>query len=216
MTGDDLRAVPTWVDWQSNPPKVTIPAATRDAGMTAPRVVGLDLSLVSTGIALADRTFTTGRSLPKDATDAERCERIAHIRDVVIDECCTYWRPHVSTPAVDLVVMEGFSFGSPQGATEAGGLGWTIRIALHQADVPFAVVPPPTLKKYATGSGAAGKDDVKLAALSRLGLEFTGKGSGDRCDATWLRVMGLDALGCPLVAMPESHRAALTKITWPF
>lgn len=31
MTGDDLRAVPTWVDWQSNPPKVTIPAATRDA-----------------------------------------------------------------------------------------------------------------------------------------------------------------------------------------
>lgn len=31
MTGDDLRAVPTWVDWRGNPPKVTIPAATRDA-----------------------------------------------------------------------------------------------------------------------------------------------------------------------------------------
>lgn len=178
-----------------------------------PSVVGLDLSLVSTGIALADRTFTTGRSLPKDATDAERCERITYIRDVVLGEC-TY--PHGSSPDVDLVVMEGFSFGSPQGATEAGGLGWTIRVALHQAGVPFAVVPPSTLKKYAAGSGAAGKDDVKLAALSRLGLEFTGKGSGDRCDATWLRVMGLDALGCPLVAMPESHRAALTKITWPF
>lgn len=31
MTGDELRAVPTWVDWRGNPPKVTIPAATRDA-----------------------------------------------------------------------------------------------------------------------------------------------------------------------------------------
>lgn len=31
MTGDDLRSIPTWVDWRGNPPKVTIPAATRDA-----------------------------------------------------------------------------------------------------------------------------------------------------------------------------------------
>lgn len=31
MTGDDLRAVPEWVDWRGRPPKVTIPAATRDA-----------------------------------------------------------------------------------------------------------------------------------------------------------------------------------------
>ena len=31
MTAADLRAVPTWVDWRGRPPKVTIPAATRDA-----------------------------------------------------------------------------------------------------------------------------------------------------------------------------------------
>jgi RecJ-like exonuclease len=31
VTGDDLRAIGTWVDWRGNPPKVTIPAATRDA-----------------------------------------------------------------------------------------------------------------------------------------------------------------------------------------
>lgn len=31
MTADDLRAIGTWVDWRGNPPKVTIPAATRDA-----------------------------------------------------------------------------------------------------------------------------------------------------------------------------------------
>jgi hypothetical protein len=31
VTADDLRAIGTWVDWRGNPPKVTIPAATRDA-----------------------------------------------------------------------------------------------------------------------------------------------------------------------------------------
>lgn len=179
--------------------------------MADPRVIGLDLSLASTGIATPERTFTTGCSLPKDAPDVLRCERIAAIRDVVMREA---WDAH-DGPVRPLVVMEGFSFGSPQGATEAGGLGWAVRIALHQAGVPFAVVPPPTLKKYATGSGAAGKDDMKLAALSRLGLEFTGAGSGDRCDATWLWVMGLDALGHPVVDLPAVNRSALEKVAWP-
>lgn len=188
--------------------------------MSEPRVVGLDLSLVSTGIALPDEiTGTIGYSLPKEATDIERCTRIATIRRSVLDEMHGPWQPHPDggghKQPTDLVVMEGFSFGSPQGATEAGGLGWAIRIALHEAGVPFAVVAPPTLKKYATGSGAAGKDDMKLAALSRLGIEFTGKGSGDRCDATWLRVMGLDALGCPVVDLPAVNRSALAKVTWP-
>lgn len=184
--------------------------------MTTPRVIGVDLSLASAGIATPSRSFTTGCSLPRDAGDVERCERIAAIRDVVLAECGS-WEPNARPwgRTADLVVVEGFSFGSPQGATEAGGLGWAVRIALHQAGVPFAVVPPPTLKKYATGSGAAGKDDMKLAALSRLGVEFTGAGSGDRCDAEWLRVMGLDALGCPVVEMPAVNRSALEKVAWP-
>ena len=229
--------------------------------MPDPRVVGLDLSLSSTGIATPDgQIITHGYSLPKAATDAERVTRLTHLRDHLLTICrrrCSCgdtgwiedegWSPYEYGPpakerrpwdglvpcgwcnhgdddhrdpaqprhGVDLVVIEGFSFGSPQGATEAGGLGWTIRIALTEACVPFAVVPPSTLKKFATGKGNAGKDDMKLAALSRLGIEFTGKGSGDRCDATWLRVMGLDALGCQVVDLPAVNRQALAKVAWP-
>lgn len=178
-------------------------------------MIGLDLSLSSTGIALPDgTTVIKGYSLPKDATDAERCERIDFIRRAVI----TYAINNCTGPALltrPLVVVEGFSFGSPQGATEAGGLGWAVRIALHLNSVPFAVVAPPTLKKFATGKGNAGKDDMKLAALQRFDLTFTGTGSGDRCDARWLQEMGLHHLGAPTVELPAVNVSALAKVAWP-
>lgn len=169
------------------------------------RVVGIDLSLSSTGIATGDETTTHGHSLPKDADIRARAERIVWITE----ECRL-----VSTKA-DIVVIEGFSFGSPQGATEAGGLGWQVRLMLLDERVPFAIVPPSTLKKFATGKGNAGKDDMKLAAQSRLGLTFTGNGSGDRCDARWLQEMGLHHLGAPTVDLPAVNLEALTKVAWP-
>lgn len=186
-----------------------------------PRVVGLDLSLSSTGIALPDgHIITHGYSLPKDATVAERVARITHLRERVLTAVMHGpWQPHPDgggrQQLTDLVVVEGFSFGSPQGATEAGGLGWTLRIALTEARVPFAVVPPSTLKKFATGKGNAGKDDMKLAALQRFGLTFTGTGSGDRCDARWLQEMGLHHLGAPTVDLPAVNVSALAKVAWP-
>lgn len=45
-------------------------------------MIGLDLSLSSTGIALPDgNVITHGYSLQKDATVAERVARITHLRD---------------------------------------------------------------------------------------------------------------------------------------
>ena len=176
-------------------------------------MVGLDLSLSSTGIALPDGDLATyGYSLPKDAPVADRVARIADLRDAILDTLSHSLLPDLKWP---LVVIEGFSFGSPQGATEAGGLGWTIRIALTEACIPFAIVPPSTLKKFATGKGNAGKDDMKLAALQRFGLTFTGTGSGDRCDAKWLQEMGLHHLGAPTVNLPAVNVSALAKVAWP-
>lgn len=226
--------------------------------MTAPRVVGLDLSLSSTGIAFPNgHTGTIGRSLAKDATTAARIDRLVDLRDRLTDTCrrrcscgdtgwvedegwqpddprswrgersegdglvpcgfCGDWNlgPEEHVEGIDLTVIEGFSFGSPQGATEAGGLGWIIRLALHEHSIPFAIVAPATLKKFATGKGNAGKDDMKLAAQSRLGVTFTGTGSGDRCDARWLQEMGLHHLGAPTVELPAVNLSALAKVEWP-
>ena len=178
-----------------------------------PRVIGLDLSLTATGVATPDRTFTTGGKLPKDAPDMLRCERIAAIRDVVLRECGTArnWATGEDYPS-PLVVMEGFSFGSPQGATEAGGLGWAVRVALHEAGIPFAVVPPTTLKKYACGKGTADKTEMVIAARERLGYDGH---DNNVADALWLQAMGLERLGCPVVDLPAVHRAALDRVAWP-
>ncbi len=176
-------------------------------------VVGLDLSLSSTGIALPDGNILThGYSLTKYATVDERVERLCAIRSLI-----TVHIDHIRDHGADypLVVVEGFSFGSPQGATEAGGLGWAVRVRLWELGVPFAIVPPATLKKFATGKGNAGKDDMKLAALQRFDLTFTGTGSGDRCDARWLQEMGLHHMGAPTVDLPAVNLSALTKVEWP-
>lgn len=176
-----------------------------------PRVIGLDLSLNATGVATPDRTFTTGGKLPKDAPDMLRCERIAAIRDVVY-EAAYHAAPEGRFGVADLVVMEGFSFGSPQGATEAGGLGWAVRVALHEAGIPFAVVPPTTLKKYACGKGNADKTEMVVAARERLGYDGH---DNNIADALWLQAMGLERLWCPVVDLPAVHRAALDRVAWP-
>jgi hypothetical protein len=71
------------------------------------------------------------------------------------------------------------------------------------------VVPPATLKTYALGVGRGDKTAMVVAARERLG--FTGL-SHDQADAYWLRAMGLDLLGSPLVVLPKTHRRALDTL----
>ena len=159
-------------------------------------VVGLDLSLTRTG--LADDQGV--RILAPKTTGVHR---LIELRDAVND-----W-----TIDAHLVVIEGFSFGSNnRSAREIGGLGWVVRVALHEAGIPWCEVPPSTLKKYATGKGTAGKVEMVVAARERLGY---GGHDDNEADALWLRAFGLDLLGTPLVALPKTHRDALTAVQLP-
>lgn len=159
-------------------------------------VVGLDLSLTATGYA-NDAGTGTLTAAPKKG-----CARLALLRDLVSLECRD----------ADLVVVEGYAFAARNSHAHAlGELGGVIRLALHEAGVPFVDVPPASLKKYATGKGNANKGEMLAAAIRRLGYEGA---SDNEADAMWLRAMGLDALGCPVVKLPETHRAALAKVDW--
>lgn len=168
-------------------------------------VVGLDLSLTATGIATEAGTEVL-------ATKLKACARLAWLRDAVRARCTTSLG---LVATADLVVIEGYSFASRNSRAHAAGeLGGVIRLALHEAGVPFVEVPPSTLKKYATGHGNAGKGEVLAAAIRRLGYE----GHDDNeADALWLRQMGIDHYGLtlPSAPMPESHRVALDKVDWP-
>jgi Holliday junction resolvasome RuvABC endonuclease subunit len=165
------------------------------------RIVAFDLSLTSTGWASAHNGVRAyGRIDPCNATAVNR---LVFIRTALLQK----------TQLANLVVLEGYSFGSVQQAHRIGELGGVVRVALHEAGVPVAEIAPASLKRYATGRGNAGKAEVLVAAVKRLGYDGA---SSDEADALWLLAMALDHYGVPgKVDMPQQHRTALEKVAWP-
>jgi crossover junction endodeoxyribonuclease RuvC len=167
-----------------------------------PRVVAFDLSLTSTGVA--DQNGT--RRIRSKKTGEER---LIEIRDAVLQACG--FAPIVGI-LPDLVVIEGFSYGSKGSSTvDIGGMGWIVRVALYEAGIPYEVVSPSTIKIFACGKGNAKKDDVLLAAVRRL--DYQGN-SGDEADALWLYALAMHALGSPIVTLPQTHLRALDSVKW--
>lgn len=171
-----------------------------------PRIVGLDLSLTRTGIALPDGSAHVVR--PK----TRGCERMAEIRAAVVEAAC---RVSGRWPA-DLVAIEGFAFGARGRAVfDIGGIGWVVRLALHEAGVRYVEVPPAVVKRYATGRGNADKQAMQMAAVKRLGYDDD-KPDDNVIDALWLRALAMDAYGHPVCSVPQAQRdAAVKALSWP-
>lgn len=162
----------------------------------APRVIGLDLSITATGVALHDGTTTTILARTGDL-------RLVDIQDAIVRT--------VDGQDIDLVVIEDL----PTHAKAAGITGMVhgaVRTSLLRLGVPYALVTPASLKKYATGRGNAGKPEMAVAAYKRAQAEFE---DDNQCDAWWLRAAGLDHLGHPIASLPAAQRAALDAVTWP-
>lgn len=161
-------------------------------------MIGLDLSITATGICdVFGETFTVGG--PSDRGDTRIFEIIDRSSDVISLGC-------------DLVVVEGLAVhGHGNGMTAAQLMG-ALKFVLIGRGVPYAEVPPATLKKFATGRGNADKTAMALAAFKRAGVEFA---DDNQCDAWWLRQAGLTALGSPEVDLPQAQVDALAKVDWP-
>jgi Holliday junction resolvasome RuvABC endonuclease subunit len=165
------------------------------------QVIGLDLSLAHTGIAHADGHVEVFEPKADKHANAgmDRMMEIRHqIRMVT-----------VSAIHLELVVMEGLAFDAHDTNRMQAQLAGIIRSSLYEHSVPYLMCPPGTLKKYATGNGAANKVEVILAAGKRLGYE----GHNDNeADALWLRAIGCELLGVPVCDMPQSQQAALNAL----
>lgn len=165
------------------------------------RLLALDLSLTASGYA----TVVTGESPAALGTITPKSrgeERLQSIRNRVLE----------LARGADVVLVEGYAFGRANQAHQMGELGGVVRLALYEAGLPFVEVPPSLLKSYATGRGNAGKADVLVAAVKRLGYE----GANDNeADAFWLLHMAADHYGAPWAQLPEAQRAALKKVVWP-
>ncbi|MCM8552654.1 hypothetical protein [Streptomyces sp. STCH 565 A] len=182
--------------------EVDAPAAPAAAGLRPPLVIGADLSLRCTGIGAAEWT-----DYIKPKTTLRSHPRLSYL----MQEIGSFLK------AADLVVLEGASFGhaGQGGHEELAGLRIMVQHWLWRREIPYAIVPPSTLKLYFAGHGAASKATMRAAAEARFGRTFEGPGAADECDAFALAAIGYEWLGRPLAVVPDRQRAALAGCQWP-
>lgn len=178
-------------------------------GHGAPRhVVGVDLSLTSTGIAVYDTKpgwwrFGNPKTVGhRQDTWARQTRRVYRLAERI---CAT-------VPSHALVVVEGPSFNSVSTSVwERAALYYQLTIWLQDLEIPVAVAAPKTLKLWATGTGMAGKKSVQNVAEQFVGQKLA---NNDVADATILALMGMHRLG--LIDPPGAWRSkAIDRIEWP-
>jgi len=173
------------------------------------RVLGIDPSLACTGVGIIDypnkgRAETVESKGKRDATVPQREDRIRSLANQVLA---------YTTLNTRLVVIEGPSLGSRGGSPwDRAGLWWRIVAGLLRRDLPVAVIPPTTLKKWATNSGRADKSDVAVA-MARLWPAVDAE-SNDGWDALALAHIGAQVLGWAVPSRAH-HTPALAKVEWP-
>lgn len=174
-------------------------------------VVGLDPSLTSTGIASVLGLYVAGYPLRQAEGTRARGRRIAAVTAAVAEHVAEVRMASTRADLPVLVVVEGFYVSGQPYAHERAGLWW--RLAADLPSCELVQVAPATLKKYATGSGRAGKADV-VAAFQRA----SGRSEKDdnAADAWWLYAAGCAALGYPVADVPEGRRLGLDVVDWPW
>jgi hypothetical protein len=173
------------------------------------RIIGLDLSLSSTGVAI----YTPGHvevrraySKAQGSTLANRADRLIGLLGEIGDH----------TIGSDLVVVEGPSHGQARqgGQHDRAGLWWMVVYGLHLNGTPVVEIPPACVKKYATGKGNSSKDEV-LAAVVRRYPDVPVMGN-DEADALVLAAMAAHHYQLStLPSVPKTHATALDKVDWP-
>ena len=178
------------------------------------RVVGLDVSLTSTGMSDG-----TAHRVTQPAVDDPLEQRMIRI----VDASLSFVLGHGPVVTADLVVIEAGAFsraGQSQGAEVLSALRYMVRCNLFGHGVPFAMVTPTGLKAYTTGRGQATKPQMVQAMKDRHGIDFTGvkvkDGRYDLADGAALAAMGYAHLGQPLpTGGPPAPLASLLAVKWP-
>lgn len=179
-------------------------------------VIGLDLSLVRTGIAFwRDGQMTThsiGHGTVAAKTYRERNRRIISQLTAVVRAI----KPVGDLPPqpIDLAVIEGPILHGPNNGAffDRAGLWHGVYSQLAAWRIPTAVVNLSTLKVFATGKGNADKAMMLHAARE----SWPWITNHDEADGAWLAAMGLAQLGdYPPFALSPWRLSGLERVEWP-
>ena len=157
--------------------------SSQENGQVPIKIVGVDASLTSTGIAamiygeLDNVVATRSVNSNKKGTD-----RLIEIRENVSNNILD----------VDLLLIESYSYSSPNKAHQIGELGGVLRVMFAENNLKVLEVAPTQLKKFATGKGTASKEEIAVAAYKKWGIECR---TNDETDAAVLVYIGLAYMG---------------------
>lgn len=141
--------------------------------------VGLDLSLSGTGVCVltdSGHSLHTIKSKPSGGRHLDELLRlkkiVSDVEDILIEQ----------DEEVDLVAIEGLAFAArnTSALVQLAGLNYLVRNLLHDMNIPFSLVAPSSLKKFATGKGNCPKDNVILEVYRKYDIAVL---SNDQCDA---------------------------------
>lgn len=175
--------------------------------MSAPRVVGLDISLTGTGVA-SSRGWCDVVGMA-NVTTTPLVERISKV-----DALCAMVLRLVGTPDLAVVEVPAYQAAGGRSTLERSALWWLVVRSLIRKDVPIAQCFNNSRMRYATGKGTASKAAI-VDAVARRYPAYSTAGNDNLCDAVVLCAMGADYVGFPLASVPKTHRAALEAVTWP-
>lgn len=168
--------------------------------------VGLDLSLTATGIAVTDVSrqgagcfVVRSKGSLKD-TLAERALRLSGLDDSI----------RQIIPSDAIIGIETPAYNQTSGNHhDRSGLWWLVVSALAPYN-RIVEVSTTQVKKYATGKGNAGKDEVMIAAAKRY-PEFDIV-DNNSADAVVIAAFVSRAFGYPLEdSLPQANLSALDK-----
>jgi Holliday junction resolvasome RuvABC endonuclease subunit len=148
--------------------------------------VGLDLSLVATGLIVLDSeaNIVVKRLIKVKSRGAQR---LSEIRCAILEGLSVVALSNESY----IVNIEGYSYGSKNRGLpfQIGELGGVVKACLYDNKMEFIVTAPMIMKKFVTGRGNAKKEEVIEAISEIWGEEFK---DNNLADAYGLARMALE------------------------
>ena len=124
------------------------------------RILGLDLSLTSPGLAVIEDGNLVFADTIKVPAKLREAARLVHIEKAVVLALIEPYK-------ADMAAIEGYSFGAKNAREALGELGGVVRRSLYLLGVPYVVIPPTTWRKTLTGRGNLKKDMVGAALTKK-------------------------------------------------
>ncbi len=112
----------------------------------------------------------------------------------------------------DALAIEGYAFSSKfSRAHDLGELGGVLRLAAHDCRLPTIIVPPNTLKQFATGKGNVGKGVIIKEAYKRWSIDVS---DDNEADAAVLSLMASSFdTNNPLTAFQETAMSRVERMS---